>query len=89
MDALAAALGLNESAKSSSAGAGPGELYPRERKILDERRVLPLVLLPEFTGIGANVRDWMPARWGAWNLADVWLDDAEAAPPAKSSGVHP
>lgn len=89
MDALAAALGLSESAKSSSAGAGPGELYPRERKILDERRVLPLVLLPEFAGIGANVRDWMPARWGAWNLADVWLDDAEAAPPPKSPGVHP
>jgi hypothetical protein len=28
----------------------------------------------ESVGLGTAVRDWMPARWGEWRLADVWLD---------------
>jgi hypothetical protein len=46
---------------------------------LEERHVLPLVALPEYVGLGQNVRDWMPARWGEWHLADVWLDSPEPA----------
>lgn len=57
----------------------PEQLYAREKRLLDERHVLPLVALPEYVGLGQNVRDWMPARWGEWHLADVWLDLPETA----------
>jgi len=46
-------------------------------------RWLPLlVLLPEYVGIAAPVRNWMPARWANWRLADVWLEKGESAPAA-------
>lgn len=66
----------------------PEQLYARERHILEDRRVLPLVAIPEFVGIGMNVHDWMPTRWGEWRLADVWLDTAA---PAQNSvpGARP
>lgn len=89
LESITAAFGLSEAAQNSTAEGGPNELYERERSLLKDRRVLPLVLLPEFTGLGANVRDWMPARRGAWNLADVWLDAAEAVPAARPAGVQP
>ena len=57
----------------------PEQLYALERRFLDERRILPLVVLPEYVGIGGNVRNWSPARWGEWRLADVWLDQTENA----------
>jgi hypothetical protein len=56
------------------------QIYLRERKVMDDHRILPLVAVPEFVGIGGNVRDWMPARWGEWHLADVWLEPNEATP---------
>jgi ABC-type transport system substrate-binding protein len=89
LDAFVAAFGLTEAAPNPTADAGEAELYERERRILRDRRVLPLVVVPEFAGLGTNVHDWMPARWGAWTLADVWLDAAEAAPAAKPAGVQP
>jgi hypothetical protein len=52
----------------------PEQLYAIEKRLLEERRVLPLVALPEFAGVGRDVRDWLPSRWGDWHLADVWLD---------------
>jgi hypothetical protein len=55
------------------------QLYARERKVLEDRRVLPLVMQAESAGLGATVRDWMPARWGEWHLADVWLELPEPA----------
>jgi hypothetical protein len=91
LDAFAAAMGLTESAESAgspaASSADPAQLHAREQRILAERRVLPLVLLPEFAGVGAHVRDWMPASWGDWHLAGVWLDSSES--PAKSSGEKP
>jgi len=48
--------------------------------LCEERRVLPLVALPEYIGLSQKVRDWMPARWGEWHLADVWLDLSESSP---------
>ncbi len=89
LDALAAGFGLAEAAEKLAANLEPEKLYRRERRILDDRRVQPLVVLPEFTGIGASVRDWMPARWGEWHLADVWLDSEESAAPAKPTGAQP
>jgi hypothetical protein len=91
---------LREAAVSST---DPEQLYAREKKLLEQRSVLPLVALPEYAGLGQNVRDWMPARWGEWHLADVWLDlpvtgagddsNSERLPvihlPAKPMGVRP
>jgi len=93
LDAFAAALDLAESAEgagsAAASSADPAQLHAREQRLLAERRVLPLVLLPEFAGVGAHVRDWMPASWGDWHLAGVWLDSSESPAPAKSSGEKP
>jgi hypothetical protein len=69
---------VGEAAAVSS--TDPEQLYARERRVIDERRILPLVAVPEYVGIGSNVRDWMPARWGAWRLADLWLEAPETIP---------
>jgi hypothetical protein len=63
----------------------PEQLFALERRFLDERRILPLVVLPEYIGVAGNVRNWSPARWGEWRLADVWLDPASHAPTADDS----
>jgi len=81
-----------EASENAASTADPEQIYARERKLLEERSIVPLVALPEFVGIAANVRDWMPARWGEWNLADVWLDTPEVAAnsarPADSSNAQ-
>jgi len=79
--------GSNEAVVSST---DPEQLYAREKKLLEERRVLPLVALPEYVGLGQKVRDWMPARWGEWHLADVWLDLPEQVPsqPGSPNGAE-
>jgi ABC-type transport system substrate-binding protein len=104
LDSFVSSLGLGGSNGSETSSTNPEQLYGRERKLLEERRVLPLVTMPEYVGLGANVRDWMPARWGEWHLADVWLDVPEPAfaqpadshtmgipvtPPRASPGVKP
>jgi len=81
LDAFLRALGASESSGGDAAGAEPEQLYARERKILEDRRVLPLVALPEYAGLGPCVRNWLPARWGEWHLADVWLDLPESTAP--------
>jgi len=82
LETFVSALNFGSSSENSSLPADPEQLYARERKLLEDRRVLPLVALPEYIGLGRNVRDWMPARWGEWHLADVWLDLPEPAPQA-------
>jgi len=77
LESFVSTLNLGESSGSAVSSTDPEQLYAREKKLLEERRVLPLVVLPEYVGIGPNVRDWMPARWGEWHLADVWLTVAE------------
>ena len=74
LESLVSTLNLGESSGGAVTSTDPEQLYARERKLLEERRVLPLVALPEYVGLGQNVRNWMPARWGEWHLADVWLD---------------
>ena len=78
-------LGASASAGIDNTAAEPEQLYARERKILEDRRILPLVGLPEYAGLGGNVRNWLPARWGEWHLADVWLDVPDAAPAAANA----
>jgi MarR-like DNA-binding transcriptional regulator SgrR of sgrS sRNA len=55
----------------------PEQLFSLERRLLEERRILPLVLLPEYAGIRANVHNWNASPWGDWRLADVWLDSED------------
>jgi MarR-like DNA-binding transcriptional regulator SgrR of sgrS sRNA len=80
LETLVSALNLGPTTENGDASADPEQLYTRERKLLEERRVLPLVALPEYVGLGHNVRDWLPSKWGEWHLADVWLELPEAAP---------
>ena len=73
------------------------KLYAEERRLLEERQVLPLVLLPDYVGMASNVRNWLVSPSGEWRLADVWLDsgDTKAANPeapqgfTAAPGVHP
>jgi peptide/nickel transport system substrate-binding protein len=108
LEALVSQLHLQENAEGAHAGeAGQSNdqpydrLYERERHFIEDRRILPLVILPEYAGLGVNVRNWLPASWGEWRLADVWLEpnekvstlqDGDAAKnPAKlpAAGVRP
>jgi hypothetical protein len=76
---------------------GTEKLYAEERRVLDERQVLPLLLIPDYVGIAPAVRNWSVAPSGEWRLADVWLDSGEsvgstaATPPSRNPapGVHP
>ncbi|HLK03977.1 MAG TPA: ABC transporter substrate-binding protein [Candidatus Acidoferrum sp.] len=54
--------------------ADPDRRYAWERKILEERKVIPLVFLPDYAGLAPAIRDWQPTPWGEWRLADVWLE---------------
>jgi hypothetical protein len=74
LESFVSAFNLGDSSENAVSTTDPEQLYAREKKLLEQRRVLPLVALPEYVGLGQNVRDWMPARWGEWHLADVWLD---------------
>lgn len=81
LDAMLGAYNLTETTEVSAGGTEREQLYARERKVLEEWRVLPLVEQAESVGLGTSVRDWMPARWGEWHLADVWLDRSQGAAP--------
>jgi hypothetical protein len=80
LEAMVKQLHLQEGAETQQNLNEPEQRFAEERRLLDERRVLPLVVLPEYVGIGANVRNWMPSRWGQWRLADVWLEQGETVP---------
>lgn len=84
LEALGRTVGAGDWQAPPSAENGADELYAREQRLLDEHRVIPLVAVPQFVGLGANVRNWMPAPWGEWRAADVWLDSerARAGSPA-------
>jgi MarR-like DNA-binding transcriptional regulator SgrR of sgrS sRNA len=74
LESFVSAFNLGDASENAISTTDPEQLYVREKKLLEQRHVLPLVALPEYVGLGQNVRDWMPARWGEWRLADVWLD---------------
>ena len=81
--AISASLQPETGDETSTADAE--QVYARERRLLTERGLIPLVVMPEYIGLSAGVRDWMAERWGEWHLADVWLDGkksvAEGAQP--------
>jgi hypothetical protein len=79
LDSLFAAYNLSEPSEVNATATDHEQLYARERRVLEDRRVLPLIVQAESVGLAPTVRDWMPARWGEWHLADVWLETPESA----------
>jgi ABC-type transport system substrate-binding protein len=73
--------GLASAARWSSAEGGvPGEAdarYAWEKRMMDQRNLLPLIAVPDFAAVDARLRNWSPAPWGDWRLADVWLEQGE------------
>jgi len=71
----------------------PERLFAEEQQLLETRRVLPLLVLPEYVGIAGNVRNWSVAPNGEWRLADVWLETEQGASSDGEAGggrgVHP
>jgi hypothetical protein len=74
LESMISTLNFGDSPEAALSSTVPEQLYTREKKFL------PLVALPEYIGLSQNVRDWMPARWDEWPLADVWLDLLEPSP---------
>jgi hypothetical protein len=69
-------------------GGVPGEpdaRYALEKKLVEERSLVPLVAVPDFAAVDSRVRNWSPAPWGEWRVADLWLEEEEA--PARDSGT--
>ncbi len=89
LDALLKQLHLGPPPENALPFVEPEQRFAEERRLLEERRIIPLVLLPEYVGIASPVRNWMPARWGEWRLADVWLEKGETVQPAPAGGASP
>ena len=53
--------------------------YAWEKRMMDEKNILPLVAVPDFAALDPRVRNWSPAPWGEWRLADVWIEQGTAA----------
>jgi len=75
---------LNTLGETASEMETPEQIYAAERAPIDAFRVIPLVHVTESYGLSPQVRDWMPPRWGGWDLADVWL-----GPPSGAGGNSP
>jgi peptide/nickel transport system substrate-binding protein len=74
LESLAKAMG-EQATLPAGATDDPEELYAAERAVLESGRVIPLAYLSDTLGLGPQVRNWLPLRWGEWRLADVWLDE--------------
>jgi ABC-type transport system substrate-binding protein len=93
---LSRALHLESVSDALPEAKDPDKLYSEERRLLEDRQVLPLLLLPDYVGLAPNVRNWSASPWGEWRLADVWLDTAgpqpsnnSETPQGRNTGVHP
>jgi peptide/nickel transport system substrate-binding protein len=93
LDSMLKTFGLAETSGENTLTQNPEQLYARERGVLEQQRILPLVVQPEYVGLAPTVRDWMPTRWGEWHLADAWLDlpepDCAPANPKPNSSSKP
>jgi len=86
LEALVSQLYQKGSVDAFPASVDPDKLYSEERRLLERRQLLPLIALPDYVGIGPAVRNWSPAPWGEWRLADVWLEASES-PTSGASGA--
>jgi ABC-type transport system substrate-binding protein len=77
---------LIQSGDLPAGAADPEQLFLQERRLLEERRVMPLVFLPGYVGVRTNVRNWNASVWGDWRLADVWLESDEASSVKTNAG---
>jgi ABC-type transport system substrate-binding protein len=57
----------------------PEQRYAAERAVLDRGRIIPVAFVPEICAVGAQVKDWMPPKWGGWRLEDLWLEQTPRA----------
>ena len=72
--------------KALSDSASSQDIYNREREILNEFRIVPVVWLPQVYGLSVRVRNWTtPLPGKTWALADVWLDTADNSSDVKDS----
>jgi peptide/nickel transport system substrate-binding protein len=78
LQALAQHLHFEAAAENVEEPVDPEKLYAQERRLLDERQILPLLHLPKYVGIAPTVRNWSAEPSGAWRLADVWLEPPES-----------
>jgi len=97
ISSLSAAEELQILARATHSEAGaqgklsdPDRRYVEEKKILEERSVIPLIAVPDYAGLAANLRDWQASPWGEWRLADAWLEPVAAQKnAATASGAKP
>lgn len=85
LDSLLSVWSPGQAQDAANSPSSIEQLYTIEKRLLDNRRILPLVVLPEFAGVSRDVRNWMPSRWGEWHLDQVWLDRPDSLP--EHSGV--
>lgn len=76
--ALAALTGILGRADASSPAAmrEPEALYAAERSLLAESRFVPLVAFGEAFAVAPRLRNWHLRRDGAWDLPNVWIQEA-------------
>lgn len=65
----------------------PEARYAWEKRLMDEKSLMPLLAVPDFLAMHARVRNWLPAPWGVRPPADVWLETGEPAKGALNTGV--
>jgi peptide/nickel transport system substrate-binding protein len=61
---------------SAAAARTPEALYEAERELVAESRFVPLVSFGEAFAVAPRLQSWQLRRDGAWNLADVWVQEA-------------
>jgi ABC-type transport system substrate-binding protein len=61
--------------------------YAWEKHMMEQKNLLPLVLVPDFAALDSRVRNWSPSPWGEWHLADVWIDQADSGPNSRDAAA--
>jgi len=60
--------------------------YAWEKRMIEGRNVVPVVIVPDFAAVDGRVMNWSPAAWGEWRLADVWLEPGATGGSARETG---
>ena len=84
--ALEGVAGVRRQTSESAVPADADARYAWERRMIDQRNLMPLVAVPDFAAADARVRNWAPAPWGEWRLSDVWLEREVGAKALRGDG---